>query len=72
MPFAVILFSTIFGAVCVFTLLFRCLGCRFGISIDRQTTVITKSGNHSQSLGKADNLNRSVISFNCAWILIKF
>ena len=31
-------------------------GCRFGISIDRQTTVVTKSGNHSPSLGKADNL----------------
>ena len=57
MPFAVILFSTIFGAVklciCPTVSLF---GCRFGISIDRQTTVVTKSGNHSPSLGKADNL----------------
>ena len=34
MPFAVILFSTIFGAVCVFTLLFRCLGA---VSVYRLT-----------------------------------
>ena len=34
MPFAVILFSTIFGAVCVFTLLFRYLGA---VSVYRLT-----------------------------------
>ena len=71
MPFAVILFSTSWCRLCIYPTV-SLFGCRFGISIDRQTTVVTKSGNHSPSLGKADNLNRSVISFNCAWIFIKF
>ena len=45
---------------------------RFGISIDRQTTVVTKSGNHCPSLGKADNLNRSVISLIAHGFLSNF